>query len=140
MIVSPYQILQQRHHSVGVLCGSGRSTVALYLNFALRHGLFQTRGGIGAKTMNLTQKTGSMVGILEVYEHEDIMLINNANVIIRMGSDDISVFGRTAQGVRIMRLTKGEQVVSIAKLPPDEDDAALDEETAAAEASEETNE
>ena len=90
--------------------------------------------------MNLTQKTGSMVGILEVYEHEDIMLINNANVIIRMGSDDISVFGRTAQGVRIMRLTKGEQVVSIAKLPPDEDDAALDEETAAAEASEETNE
>ena len=100
----------------------------------------QTRGGIGAKTMNLTQKTGSMVGILEVYEHEDIMLINNANVIIRMGSDDISVFGRTAQGVRIMRLTKGEQVVSIAKLPPDEDDAASDEETAAAEASEETNE
>ena len=90
--------------------------------------------------MNLTQKTGSMVGILEVYEHEDIMLINNANVIIRMGSDDISVFGRTAQGVRIMRLTKGEQVVSIAKLPPDEDDAASDEETAAAEASEETNE
>ncbi len=100
----------------------------------------QTRGGIGAKTMNLTQKTGSMVGILEVYEHEDIMLINNANVIIRMGSDDISVFGRTAQGVRIMRLTEGEQVVSIAKLPPDEDDAAPDEETAAAEASEETNE
>ena len=48
MIVSPYQILQQRHHSVGVLCGSGRSTVALDLNFALRHGLFQTRGGIGA--------------------------------------------------------------------------------------------
>ena len=70
--------------------------------------------------MNLTQKTGSMVGILTVHDHEDIMLINDANVIIRMGSDDISVFGRSAQGVRIMRLAEGERVVSVAKLPQDE--------------------
>lgn len=84
----------------------------------------QARGGIGAKTMNLTQKTGSMAGILTVYDHEDIMLINDANVIIRMGSDDISVFGRSAQGVRIMRLAEGESVVSIAKLPQDETDSA----------------
>lgn len=83
----------------------------------------QARGGIGAKTMNLTQKTGSMAGILTVYDHEDIMLINDANVIIRMGSDDISVFGRSAQGVRIMRLAEGESVVSIAKLPQDETDS-----------------
>ena len=46
MIVSPYPILQQRHHGIGVLCGSSRSTVALDLNFALRHGLFQPRGGV----------------------------------------------------------------------------------------------
>ena len=52
------------------------------------------------------------------------MLINDANVIIRMGSDDISVFGRSAQGVRIMRLAEGESVVSIAKLPQDETDSA----------------
>lgn len=91
----------------------------------------QARGGIGARTMNLTQKTGSMVGILTVHDHEDIMLINDANVIIRMGSDDISVFGRSAQGVRIMRLAEGESVVSVAKLPQDETE--MEEETAEAE-------
>lgn len=91
----------------------------------------QARGGIGARTMNLTQKTGSMVGILTVHDHEDIMLINDANVIIRMGSDDISVFGRSAQGVRIMRLVEGESVVSVAKLPQDETE--MEEETAEAE-------
>ena len=85
----------------------------------------QTRGGIGARTMNITEKTGKLVSLLAVHSHEDIMLINDSNVIIRMNSDEISVFGRSAQGVRLMRMEQGGRVVSAAKLPPmEEDDAA----------------
>ncbi len=79
----------------------------------------QTRGGIGAKTLNITRKTGDMCTILAIRDHEDIMLVNDSNVIIRTRSDDISVFGRSAQGVRIMRLDETTKVMSAAKLPQD---------------------
>ena len=87
----------------------------------------QTRGGIGARTMNITEKTGKLVSLLAVHSHEDIMLINDSNVIIRMNSDEISVFGRSAQGVRLMRMEQGGRVVSAAKLPPMEEDDAAEE-------------
>lgn len=87
----------------------------------------QTRGGIGARTMNITEKTGKLVSLLAVHSHEDIMLINDSNVIIRMNSDEISVFGRSAQGVRLMRMEQGGRVVSAAKLPPMEEDGAAEE-------------
>ena len=82
----------------------------------------QARGGLGAKTMNLSKKTGNLAGIVTVGEDEDIVIINNSNVIIRMESRGISVFGRSAQGVRIMRLGQDEQVVSIAKLPQEQEE------------------
>ncbi|MBR6815875.1 MAG: DNA gyrase subunit A [Clostridia bacterium] len=82
----------------------------------------QARGGLGAKTMNLSKKTGNLAGIVTVGEDEDIVIINNSNVIIRMEARGISVFGRSAQGVRIMRLGQDEQVVSIAKLPQEQEE------------------
>lgn len=82
----------------------------------------QSRGGIGARTMNVTEKTGKVVALLAVNSHEDIMLINDANVIIRMNSDEISVFGRSAQGVRLMRMEGDGKVVGAAKLPPMEEE------------------
>ena len=93
----------------------------------------QTRGGIGAKTMNLTQKTGSMVGILEVYEHEDIMLITDDGTIIRMPVSDISVIGRVSQGVRVMRVEEGSRIVCVTATERDEDeqDESEDDQTEA---------
>ncbi|MGI6665173.1 MAG: DNA gyrase subunit A [Christensenellaceae bacterium] len=82
----------------------------------------QNRGGMGSKTMTVTKKTGEMCGLLTVRDGEDIMLVNDANVIIRTSTEDISVFGRTAQGVRIMRLDDETNVVCIAKLPQDVED------------------
>lgn len=82
----------------------------------------QSRGGIGARTMNVTEKTGKVVALLAVNSHEDIMLINDANVIIRMNSDEISVFGRSSQGVRLMRMEGDGKVVGAAKLPPMEEE------------------
>ncbi len=84
---------------------------------------FQARGGIGLKCMNITQKTGLLCGLKIVDGSEDIMLINDAGVIIRMNVADISVIGRSTQGVRLMRVDEETKVVCVAKiLESDEDD------------------
>jgi len=87
----------------------------------------QTRGGIGLKTINVTEKTGRLNGILVVDGTEDIMIISDAGVIIRTRVDEISIFGRDTQGVRLMKIEEGTKVVCVEKIVEDEEE---DEETA----------
>jgi DNA gyrase subunit A len=77
----------------------------------------QVRGGIGVKTINITEKTGQLCGLKVVDGNEDIMIINNAGIIIRMNTAEISVFGRGTQGVRVMRVAEEIKVVCVAKVP-----------------------
>ncbi|MBQ9942089.1 MAG: DNA gyrase subunit A, partial [Christensenellaceae bacterium] len=83
----------------------------------------QTRGGIGARTLRVTDKTGPMCGMKVVDGSEDIILVNDANTIIRMCTAEISVFGRSAQGVRLMKVAGDTRVVAVAKLPHEEESA-----------------
>ena len=82
----------------------------------------QTRGGIGIKTMTITEKTGQMCGLKVVTGEEDIMLVNDAGVIIRINTEEISVVGRAAQGVRLMRVDEDTRVVCVAKVPKEEEE------------------
>jgi DNA gyrase subunit A len=82
----------------------------------------QVRGGVGVKTINITQKTGQMVGLKVVDGDEDIMIINDAGIIIRMNTAEISVFGRSAQGVRVMKVNDQAKVVCVAKVPMGEEE------------------
>ncbi len=97
----------------------------------------QVRGGIGVKTINITEKTGLLCGLKMVCGDEDIMVINDAGIIIRMNTSEISVFGRGTQGVRVMRVTDDTKVVCVAKVPIGEEE---DEETSAAAEKAEPNE
>jgi len=81
----------------------------------------QRRGGIGIKTLRVTEKTGDVSALKVVGGNEDIMLINDAGVIIRMKVSDISVIGRDTQGVRLMSLEEGAKVVSVALVRSDEE-------------------
>ncbi|MBQ3274450.1 MAG: DNA gyrase subunit A [Christensenellaceae bacterium] len=77
----------------------------------------QARGGQGVRTIKMTEKTGCLAGMLMVDGSEDIMIINDAGIIIRMSSDEISRLGRDTQGVRLMRLGGDDtRVISIEKL------------------------
>ncbi len=80
----------------------------------------QTRGGIGVKTLNLTVKTGEMCGLVMTTGEEDLMLVSDANVIIRMSTSEVSHIGRAAQGVKLMRIEEGSKVVTVALLPESE--------------------
>jgi DNA gyrase subunit A len=82
----------------------------------------QRRGGIGIKTLNITEKTGDMCTLIIVDGTEGIMLINDAGIIIRTRVSEISVYGRDTQGVRLMNLGDESRVVSVALAPPDEGD------------------
>lgn len=86
------------------------------------------RGGKGVKTANITEKNGPLIGLKTVDGHEDIMLITNGGVIIRFHAKNISQTGRSTQGVRLMRLEKGNTVSTLAKIEPEIVEASLEEE------------
>ena len=81
----------------------------------------QNRGGRGVITYKITPKTGDIVGIKIVGGDEDVMLITDTGTIIRMKVDEISILGRSTQGVTLMRTNEGK-VVSIETLEPEKDD------------------
>jgi DNA gyrase subunit A len=88
----------------------------------------QKRGGFGMKGYQVTEKTGSVVGIKVVNDQDDILVINDAGVIIRMAASGISTFGRSAQGVKIMNLPDGVKVIGFARTDHEEEEAAPQEE------------
>ncbi|HSE87799.1 MAG TPA: DNA gyrase C-terminal beta-propeller domain-containing protein, partial [Candidatus Binatia bacterium] len=82
----------------------------------------QSRGGKGIFTMKTTDKTGRVVGVQQVTEDDQLMLVTNTGKIIRLRIKDIRVIGRNTQGVRLIDLEEGERVVSLARLAEKEDD------------------
>jgi DNA gyrase subunit A len=83
----------------------------------------QSRGGKGLKNYNITAKTGPVAGCCLVSETDDVMLIENGGVIIRVPAASINVYKRDVQGVIIMRIEEGNKLVSLERVE------ALEEET-----------
>ena len=81
----------------------------------------QTRGGKGVTTYKITPKTGNLVGIRVATDDEDVMLITDNGTIIRLNVKDISILGRSTQGVTLMRTNEGK-VVSIETIAPDDNE------------------
>ncbi len=82
----------------------------------------QGRAGKGVKAGVFNEKTGNLVGLKQVNDNEDVMLISDNGTIIRINSTEISKFARDTMGVRIMRMSENEKVVSIAIAPKEEDE------------------
>ncbi len=79
----------------------------------------QTRGGKGVITYKITPKTGKIVGIRIASEEQDVMLITDTGTIIRLAVKEVSVLGRSTQGVTLMRTNDGGKVVSIETIDPE---------------------
>lgn len=82
----------------------------------------QSRGGTGIFTCKITERNGPVVGVMQVVEGEDIMLVTNKGKIIRTSVAEISIQGRNTQGVRLINVEAGEQVTSVARLAEKEED------------------
>ena len=79
------------------------------------------RGGVGVKTLNITDKTGDLISIKTVTDSDDLMIINKSGIIIRMAVSDLRVMGRATQGVRLIRLEDNDEIASVAKVEEKEE-------------------
>jgi DNA gyrase subunit A len=87
------------------------------------------RGGKGVKTLNITEKTGYLVGIKSVTDDNDLMIINKSGVTIRMKVSDINVIGRATQGVRLINLDKrNDEIASVCKVISESDIEEIEKE------------
>ena len=86
------------------------------------------RGGKGVKTINITDKTGNLIGIKAVNETDQLMIINKSGLTIRMEVVDLRIMGRATQGVRLIKLNEDDEIASLAKIAEvKEDELAIGE-------------
>ncbi|HFK0316415.1 TPA: DNA gyrase subunit A [Listeria monocytogenes] len=88
----------------------------------------RNRGGMGVKTVTITEKNGNLVAMKTVTGEEDLMLVTVSGVLIRFEIDTVSQTGRSAMGVKLIRLDEDEKVATVAKVPKEEDEVELEEE------------
>lgn len=87
------------------------------------------RGGKGVKTLNITEKTGSLVSINNVTDSDDLMIINKSGLTIRMQVSDLRVMGRATQGVRLINIKGNDSIAAVTKVMREEEavEEAIDE-------------
>ncbi len=120
--------LEKKDKVVGVVAIKRPSTSILVVSehgFGKRSHLEEYRvshrGGKGIITLRVTDKTGRMVGIKEVMENDDIVVVTTKGLIIRQPAKQIRIAGRNTQGVRLIRLDGGDQVAAVAAVPTEEE-------------------
>lgn len=85
------------------------------------------RGGKGVKTINVTEKTGKLVGILDVMEAEDLIITCKSGITLRTGVANIKEAGRNTQGVILIRLDDGDEIAAISKIQEQDDESGANE-------------
>jgi len=80
------------------------------------------RGGKGVKTLNITEKTGSLVALKNVTDENDLMIINRSGLTIRMAVSGIKVAGRATQGVRLINIKEGDSIAAVSAVNKSEDE------------------
>jgi len=83
------------------------------------------RGGKGVKTLNLTEKTGSLISINGVTDEDDLMIINKSGLTIRMEISDLRVMGRATQGVRLINIKGNDSIAAVTKVLREEEDETI---------------
>lgn len=86
------------------------------------------RGGKGVRTLNVTDKTGSLVAILDVTEDEDLMVINKSGITIRISVSDLRTQGRATQGVRIIKIDDNDEIAAVTKVAKMKEEEIIDNE------------
>jgi len=120
---------------VGMVCASREDASLLVVSekgYGKRSPLEEyritNRGGKGVKAMNVTEKTGALVAIKEVVDSDDLMIINKSGITIRTPVSDLRVMGRATQGVRLIKLSEGDEISSVEKIRKDETEETTEQE------------
>ncbi len=87
----------------------------------------QHRGGLGLKNLTITEKTGKVAGIALVSPSDHLLLMSSDGVVIRMNADDVNIYSRAAQGVRVMRIPEGARIISLTVAAPEQEEEENEE-------------
>jgi DNA gyrase subunit A len=93
----------------------------------------QSRGGKGVKTINVTAKTGNLVGIKTVTDSDDLMITTTSGITIRTAADELRVMGRATQGVKLIRLEDGDSIADVTVVATAEEEPKMPDEGVAEE-------
>jgi DNA gyrase subunit A len=85
-----------------------------------------SRGAKGVKTINITEKTGSLIAIKDVTDENDLMIINKSGITIRVGVSNIRLAGRATQGVKLINIKEGDSIAAVCSVNKSEDKPAED--------------
>jgi len=116
---------------IGMICVSRKDSDLLVVSkngFGKRSSIndyrITKRGGKGVMTLKITEKTGNLVAIKEVKTNDELMIINKSGITIRTSITDenIRVMGRATQGVKLIKLSDGDEISSVAKIENIEED------------------
>jgi len=83
------------------------------------------RGGLGVIAMQASDRNGPLVGAVQVFDGDELMLISDQGTLVRTRTDEVSVLGRNTQGVRVIRLKEGEHLVGIERIDEPEDEEII---------------
>ncbi|MBN1597852.1 MAG: DNA gyrase subunit A [Bacteroidales bacterium] len=119
------KLQDSRDEVVGMICiePENEETTVLVVSekgFGKRTGIedyrITNRGGKGIKTINITEKTGSLISIKAVTDNDDIMIINRSGITIRLSVINVRISGRATQGVRLINLREGDSIAAVASV------------------------
>jgi len=79
------------------------------------------RGGKGVKTLNITEKTGSLIALKDVTDENDLMIINKSGITIRLEVSTVRVAGRATQGVRLINIREGDMIAAVCRVNKSEE-------------------
>ncbi len=122
------KLADEKDEIIGMICIENTNTDVLVVSengYGKRSSVedyrITNRGGKGIKTISITEKTGQLIAIKAVTDHNDLIIINKSGVMIRMGVADLRVMGRATQGVKLINLKSGDSIASVARVPRDEE-------------------
>jgi DNA gyrase subunit A len=115
--------LEEGDRVIGMVCVSREDTQLLVVSdkgYGKRSDVedyrITSRGAKGVKTLNITDKTGSLVAIKEVTDEDDLMIITKKGVAIRIKVADLRVMGRNTQGVKLIRMSDTDDIASVTRI------------------------
>lgn len=121
-----------KDYVVGIACVEGDESNILVVSekgYGKRSNLedyrITNRGGKGVKTINVTDKTGGLVALMDVNDSHDLMIINRSGIVIRTAVDNLRIMGRATQGVRLIKLSVEDSISSVAKVNKLEEEVEL---------------
>ena len=111
-------------HSILVVSENGFGKRSDYEEYRLT-----SRGAKGVKTINITDKTGTLVAIKDVTEKNDLMIITKSGLTIRMAVSEIRIAGRATQGVKLINIREGDSIAAVCPVAKSEDEEVAEETT-----------